>query len=71
MALQEKIVVNIERCKGCGLCVIACDRKILSMSKKLNKKGLHFVEWKDLAGCKSCTMCAIICPEAAIEIYKE
>lgn len=71
MAAQEKIVVNIERCKGCGLCVIACDRKILSMSKKLNKKGLHFVEWKDLKDCKSCTMCAIICPEAAIEIYKE
>ncbi|HRZ87602.1 MAG TPA: 4Fe-4S dicluster domain-containing protein [bacterium] len=68
---HDKIAVDRERCKGCGLCVLACDRKILAMSKKLNKKGLHYVEWNDLTNCKSCTLCAIICPEAVIEIYKE
>ena len=67
----EKIVIDIEKCKGCGLCVVACDKKILLMSKKLNKKGIHYVEFKDLKDCKSCTMCAIICPDVCIEVYKE
>ncbi|MDP8263437.1 MAG: 4Fe-4S dicluster domain-containing protein [Candidatus Ancaeobacter aquaticus] len=66
-----KLVIDVERCKGCGLCIIACNRKILSLSKKMNKKGIHYVVCNDLDKCTSCTMCAIMCPDTAIEVFKE
>ena len=36
------VTINEERCKGCGLCVRACPKKIMQLSKsKLNAKGYH------------------------------
>ena len=38
--IKGAIVVDTERCKGCGLCVAACPVKIISLAQKeVNKKG--------------------------------
>lgn len=55
-------------CKGCGLCVNVCPRKVLILSQNVNKNGFHFPE-PDSKLCSGCKQCAIICPEAAIEIF--
>ena len=37
-----KLTIDENRCKGCGLCVRACPKKLLELAKqKLNEKGVY------------------------------
>ena len=66
-----KITIDAECCKGCGLCVRACPKNIVALSKtKLNSKGYHPAEVTDLEACIACASCARTCPDTAIEIEK-
>ena len=65
-----KVVVNKERCKGCGLCVEVCPKGVLKMSNSFNKMGYHFVEVVDESKCMGCKNCVTICPDVVIELYK-
>ncbi len=38
---MPKVTFDTDRCKGCGLCIDACPKKILVMSEELNAKGYH------------------------------
>jgi 2-oxoglutarate ferredoxin oxidoreductase subunit delta len=76
--MAGKIIINTERCKGCGLCVTVCPKGGIVISKQSNKTG-YFpaqpvpsgVEGASNADCTGCAMCALICPEAIIEVYRE
>lgn len=58
-------------CKGCGLCVDACPKKILRISKtRINKKGHHPAEITDESLCISCAFCATMCPDCVITVEK-
>jgi len=64
--------VDESACKGCGLCVRACPKKIMELSKtKLNAKGYHPAECIDPEACIGCQSCARTCPDVAIRIVKE
>lgn len=66
-----KVTVNGSRCKGCGLCVSVCPKKIMKLSEdKLNKKGFSPAEVKERKKCIGCTFCAVICPDSAVMIEK-
>ena len=52
--MAGKIIIDVERCKGCGLCVIVCPKNCIEISDKSNKKGyfparVHPVRSKTLA----------------------
>ena len=68
--VKGAIVVDTERCKGCGLCVGACPVKILGLSlKEVNKRGYPFsMQLEDK--CIGCAACAIGCPDGCISVYK-
>lgn len=67
-----KITVFKEVCKGCSLCVRACPKKIMQLSKTiLNSKGYHPAECVDPEACIACAACARTCPDAAIQIEKD
>jgi 2-oxoglutarate ferredoxin oxidoreductase subunit delta len=68
--MAGKIIIDSERCKGCGLCVIVCPKDSIVISKKSNKKGYFPAQATD-SGCTGCAMCAIICPDAVIEVYRD
>jgi 2-oxoglutarate ferredoxin oxidoreductase subunit delta len=68
--MTAKVVIRDERCKGCGLCVAACPKKILGLADRTNDKGYNPAECKDLSACISCAACARTCPDLAIAIYK-
>lgn len=64
------VVVNSERCKGCGLCVNYCPPDVLAMSKGLNTHGYHPASYAG-EGCTGCAICFYVCPEPdAITVYR-
>lgn len=66
-----KLTIDEERCKGCGLCVRACPKNIMALSKsKLNSRGYHPAEVVDIEACIACASCARTCPDVVIEIEK-
>lgn len=68
---MAKVTFNEERCKGCGLCVTACPKKILTLAKeKINAKGYHPAEVVDSNACIGCAFCATMCPDTVITVEK-
>jgi 2-oxoglutarate ferredoxin oxidoreductase subunit delta len=57
------IDIKTEWCKGCAICVDACNRNVLEM------KGMY-VEVIDIDACNACGMCEVLCPDFAITVDK-
>ena len=69
---MNKVTFNTDLCKGCGLCVRACPKNVLALSRtKLNAKGYHPAEVVNAEACIACASCARTCPDVAIRIEKE
>ena len=68
--IKGTVVVNVERCKGCELCVIACPTNVLAMTKEVNKKGYHYAYMVDEDACIGCASCGLVCPDGCITVYK-
>jgi 2-oxoglutarate ferredoxin oxidoreductase subunit delta len=68
--VRGDIIINVEKCKGCEICVEACPEDVIAMSKEVNNKGyLYAVKIEDT--CTGCTNCALVCPDAVITVYRE
>lgn len=68
MAYRHEIEVN--RCKGCGLCVAVCPKNVLEISTEVNAKGYYPAYQARPLDCIYCTTCCIMCPDVAIRITK-
>ncbi|MCR4616354.1 MAG: 4Fe-4S binding protein [Clostridiales bacterium] len=68
---KGKVTVAENLCKGCELCVAACPKHILALSKdKLNSKGYHPVGMTDPEECIGCAACATMCPDCALTVER-
>ena len=63
-----KVLIDRERCKGCGYCVEFCPKEALKMSDELGPKGYTIAKVTDKSKCLGCGLCEIICPEFAIKM---
>lgn len=67
---MAKIKFRRERCKGCGLCVMACPKKILEISPKVNRMGYPVARVNGMEACTGCALCAEMCPDLVITVFK-
>lgn len=44
------IIINKDRCKGCGFCIEFCPRQVLQMSVDLNIRGIHYACMRNESG---------------------
>ena len=68
--LKGTIVVDTERCKGCGVCTVNCPRKVVELGKSVNSKGYCYAYMAQPDECTGCTNCAVVCPDGAITVYR-
>ncbi|MCP4425048.1 MAG: ferredoxin family protein [Chloroflexi bacterium] len=69
---KGRVVIDVERCKGCELCIEACPPDVLALSDDLNGKGYHPVFLMEHENtCTGCALCAVACPDACITVYRE
>ena len=62
------VVIDIETCKGCELCIPACPPKVLVMGDDRNHMGMRYP--KLLAGCTGCAACQLVCPDFCFEVWR-
>ena len=67
---MAKTIFKEELCKGCGLCVSACPKKIVVLQEKLNSKGYHPAGVIEQDKCIGCAFCATMCPDCVITVEK-
>jgi len=65
------VIIDKERCKGCGLCILACPHQVLTFSGEFNNSGYTVVHMEQAEACVGCAFCAQTCPDVAIEVYRE
>lgn len=57
--------INRDWCKGCGICVAFCPKKVLELDEQDKAVAVRI---KD---CIACRMCELRCPDLAIEVRVE
>lgn len=65
---MPEVRVRQKLCKGCGLCVTFCPRNILSLSDKVDRRGVYLATVNPAIECTACLNCVQMCPDAALEI---
>jgi 2-oxoglutarate ferredoxin oxidoreductase subunit delta len=68
---MARIEITVPKCKGCGLCIVACPKQCLELSEDINERGVNYPVMKEGAECTGCASCALICPDARITVYRE
>lgn len=68
---QGAIVVDIEKCKGCGVCIEACPSDVINKHKNVNSRGYNYTYAEKPEECTGCANCAIVCPDGVIKVYKK
>lgn len=63
--VQSYVHIFHEWCKGCGICVAFCPKKVLEMGRDQKAHVVH----PEL--CIKCYMCARRCPDLAVTVTEE
>lgn len=69
-AARGSVTIDVEECKGCGLCIDACPPKCIEFAPTLSAYGVHPARYTG-SGCTGCGICFYNCPEpGAIAVYR-
>ena len=69
--IKGTIVVDVERCKGCSVCVEACPTGVLALHRNVNGKGYNYAFMARPDECVGCASCGMVCPDSCITVYRE
>jgi len=63
------VVIDVDACKGCDLCIPACPPAVLVMTTTdVNHNGFRYPRL--LPGCTGCRACLDVCPDFCFEVHK-
>ena len=63
------IVIDVDACKGCDLCIDACPPNVLMMTThEVNARGYRYPVL--IPGCTGCKICAQVCPDFCFQVYR-
>ena len=63
------VVIDVDACKGCDLCIDACPPGVLAMTEhRRNARGYRYPVLS--LGCTACRACAQICPDFVFQVWK-
>ena len=83
--LKLKPIIDHNRCKGKGICVVECTENVLKLrklTKEENKsltRGIKFIVYihggkqafvSNSENCVACGTCVKVCPKKAIKLHK-
>lgn len=68
--VKGDVLIDIEKCKGCELCIVACPETTLGLSGTINQKGYRYAVTIE-HNCTGCANCALVCPDAVITVYRK
>lgn len=63
--MKSIIYLKTQRCKGCGICVAFCPKKVLQLDV------LNHCQIVNADACIGCGQCELRCPDYAIFVDKE
>ncbi len=66
--MSYKHTISIDLCKGCGLCITVCPKKVLETADKVSSKGYYPAYQAHPENCIFCAICCTMCPDVAITI---
>ncbi|MDR1598401.1 MAG: 4Fe-4S binding protein [Oscillospiraceae bacterium] len=65
------LTIQSDLCKGCGLCVDVCPKKVLGFDpSSLNAKGYRPASVLAPDACVACAFCARMCPDCCITVER-
>lgn len=59
----EEHVIDKEWCKGCGICVALCPKKVLELDEHEKAEAVRPED------CIVCRLCEFRCPDLAVEVH--
>jgi 2-oxoglutarate ferredoxin oxidoreductase subunit delta len=65
--MEQKIKLELDRCKGCYLCIANCKMGAISLTDQTNKRGVVTIQ-VDEEKCVKCGSCYTMCPDLVFEI---
>ena len=70
--MRGTVLIDVERCKGCELCVQACPQHVLHLGERYNARGYRSIILDSSAqACTGCGVCALVCPDVVFTVYRE
>lgn len=64
-----RVVIEPERCKGCGICTAFCPVGMLVVGDTVNSHGYPVVRVAEGKVCRGCGRCFIMCPDLVFALY--
>jgi len=65
-AALASIVIDRRLCKGCGICIEFCPKKVLVMGDEMDERGIRIPHARREQDCSFCGLCELYCPDFAI-----
>jgi len=67
--VRGTVVIDVEVCKGCELCIEACPPRVLTMTEvERNAEGYLYPRLHQ--GCIACGLCAQVCPDFVFQVWR-